>query len=100
MIADAIVKLKNIDKNTQVVEIYSQKFRFGKPILTLSSQHANRPVKLITGWDDMPKLELPVTINGGIVKEAVVGSCNLSRGMHISGFGDDTIYVVIAPSML
>jgi len=99
MITDAIIKTKKITKDREVVQIYSPKFPNAAPVLTLSSAYKNKPVKLITEWDDIT-IKTPVTINGGVINDNLVGKAILCRGMVVSCSGDKTLYVVTVRQML
>lgn len=99
MIIDAVVKIKGVSKNVNCVEVYIPRYKFGQPILTISGAYEGRPVKLITGWSDI-KTESPVTINGSIIKDDHIGKCVLSRGMFLTSFGDNNVYVVVPETLL
>ena len=99
MIVNATIKVKQIDKSTRKVEVYSPSFSHGAPLLTLPGQYEGVPVKLVTGWADIPQ-QTPMTINGGIINDSVVGKCQLARGMFLTAFGDSTVYVVTPAQLL
>ena len=99
MILDAIVKVRNIDKDRQRVEVYSPRYPKAKPLMTLSDKYIGRPIKFVTSWDDIP-VKCPVTMNGSVVPDEIVGKCNLARGMCVGCDGDDTIYIMMPKQLI
>ena len=99
MIVDAIVRIRNIDKNNSRVEIFTSKFQHGQPIILLHNKYKNSSIKLVTGWSDIPNVA-PITINGSSIPDSEIGKCNLTRGMFLASVNDNTIYVVTPESLM
>ena len=95
----AVVRTRNIDKNTRRIEVFSPKYQNSNPLIMLNAQYENLPVMLVTGWADIPH-NTPVTINGSITPDDQVGVCSLASGMYLTSFGDPTIYVVVPATLL
>ncbi len=106
MIADAIVKVRNLDKHTKRIEVFSKKYANGTPLALLNSKYEGQPIKLITSWMDLP-IKMPLEegygvlcVNGSVIPNNVVGKNEIARGSYVTCFGDDTIYVVVAEVMI
>ena len=100
MIIDAVVKKVNIDKDHQRLEVLSPKYSSGQPLAYLPATHDGRPVKFITGWEDITNKNKPFMINGGIIQDGLIGNSTLIRGMTVETTNDTTIYIVMDPSLL
>jgi hypothetical protein len=100
MIVDAIVKTAVIDKDHQRLNIFSPKFSNAKPLAHLPMQATGKLVKFITEWDDVIDQKKPFKINGGLIKDELVGNSTLIRGMMLQSSEDDTIYIVMDPALL
>jgi len=99
MKVNAIVKVRSLGKIGKRVEVFAPRFKEGTPVISLHEMYKDLPVKLVTGWKDIPQ-DTPVTVNGSIIPDDQVGKCPLARGMFLSSFGDNTIYVVVPAILL
>jgi len=99
VIIDAVVKKVQIDKDNQRLEVLSPKYSSGQPLAFLSTVDEGRPVKFITGWEDVLDKKKPFKINGGTIQDGLIGNSTLIRGMTIEADGDNTIYIVMDPSL-
>lgn len=100
MIVDAIVKTRNINKNTKRIEIYSPRFQNGKPLMIIGSEHEDKKIKLVTCWSDIPQSP-KMAINGCSMRSEDIGKCSLLRGMCVTcEIRNDTIYIVTHESFL
>lgn len=99
MIVDAIVKVRHISKDKKRIEVYSPKYPGGRPLISIAEKHEGKPIKFVTCWDSIP-VKCPVTMNGSVVPDDVVGKCNLARGMCVGCDGDDTIYIMMPKQLI
>jgi hypothetical protein len=101
MIVDAVVTVRNVNKNVKRLDVYSPKFQQGRPIFGLTADYEGRPVKLVTGWSDIPLSE-PVRINGTESQygDELTNKVTLTRGMTIECANDENVYVCVPEVMI
>ena len=80
--------------------LYAPKYRYGSPIIFLDFQYNTRPIKLFTGWSDLQTVSTPVAINGGIIPDSQIGVAPLVRGMFVTMFNDNNVYIVVPEVLL
>ena len=101
MIVDAVVIIRNVNKKIKRLEIYSPKYEHGRPIFSITANYEGRPVKLVTGWNDIP-LHESIKINGcdSQYGDKLVETVTLTRGMTIECVGDNNVYVCVPEVMI
>lgn len=99
MIVDAIVKVRNLDKDKKRIEVYSPKYPMANPLMVLNSMHEGKPVKFVTCWDDIP-VKTPITFNGSAIPDDIVCKCHIHRGVCVGCKDDDTIYIMMPERLI
>jgi hypothetical protein len=92
MIVNAITVLKYINKNTKRIDVHTPKYPHAAPLISVGAEYEGKAIKFITGWADIP-VSTPITINGSIIKDELVGKITLTRGMCVGCFGDSSLYI-------
>ena len=100
MIINAVVRKMVIDKNNIRLEAFSPKYPQGKALAFVNISFEGKPIKFITDWDDILGGKRPFTINGGHIDDKLIGNSTLISGMQVQCAGDDSIYIVMDPSLI
>ena len=92
MIVDAIAQLRFIDKNNKRIDVHSPKYPHAAPLISVGPEYEGKIFKFVTDWSDIPVV-LPITVNGAVVQDSLVGKFPLTRGMCVGCFGVSTVYI-------
>ena len=100
MIVDAIIRKVKLDATHQRLEAFSPKYPQGQALAFLPDTSEGQSVKFITSWEDIMDKEKPFTLNGGVIDDGLIGTSTLIRGFMLQCGKDNTLYIVMDPSLL
>lgn len=92
MLVQAITK-KVKKNNVTIIDAYTEKFRYGIPMISLPAEYEKFQIMFFTDMKDINHLQPPILVNGSPAILDNISDINPYRGMIIKNKDDEKVYI-------